>query len=452
MCIAVWYYSKHHTALNSSDSILSRLQRVRSSSSHSEEGILHLRGDSLESQQLFSWYGKDVCITEGHNQSLSQEGKCICKSQWAGKRCGLPRSLLKATWMSDINLVKALQVRRKPKQIVVVINDFILDFDLLELNVRVIADIVDVFIISENCNIYAAQNQSLLSKIQNGFLQTYHDKFVYVNLNDSMCESFIDCLHYTTDKGLKLISGMRPDDLLLFSSSEVLFNREFILFLKVFHNYPLPIQCHRSTKFLYDFSWKLPDNIYYKSSKPSSVTTSKINNREKRTESDSKEFSNRRFVQLYPFIKEKSGDDDLYFCAISIHLFTNVFENKVNRLNDIELLYKEKHQTFFDSLRQPVFPWKYHGSHTSCHFCQHNDGIYFKVLRLRSASLLGVTADDKEKIMERIKILRHEGKDEFKNKAMPVYIDNGTKVSNMPEHIYKTREEFPRLFPTKADS
>lgn len=312
---------------------------------------------------------QQVCIREGSESTLTADGKCMCRPGYGGKRCGLPHSVLQLPWMAEKELVAGLQVRKKPRRLILVINDFFYDFDMLELSVRMLADLVEVFIIGEAEIDYGdRKNDTLVAALQRGYLQEDHHKLVYVNISHVSGANPLEKLHATTDGGLRLLSDIRPDDILIFSNPEQLFSRDFLMFLKIFHNYPQPVICQLD-KYLHGLYWK----VINPTSSDNEIIVRVANNfdsslkRDHNAGSDAYHLRRRGKRSAVANAKESPEKDEyseevittpsynniLYVnrfgessiapgesggvCGVSVHVFSTVFNNKVMNIISVHL-------------------------------------------------------------------------------------------------------------------
>jgi len=415
--LTFWFFQKFQLRENDSKSVLGRLKNDKEG--RKEHGILYMKQHS--SSNLYSWYGKDVCITPGHDASLSSNGKCICRKGWSGKRCGIPQKLRDENWMKDPNLLASMQIKKEPRRIIYILSDFFYDFTILELNLKHIGDMIDVFIISEDQSLYSYRNGSLLSRFQDGYLSYYQDRFLYVNLTNLDSKSSVDKLHYTVDQGLRLVSDMRPDDVILFATPQDIYSKKFLIFLKVFHNYPLPIHC-KQEKYLYGLYYKLLDDHQLQDYNSKLIKMQKTGSTgqiipAKNSKSKISKTSHYNDTVLSPIY---GSDDWPNTCAISVHTFSLIFEGKVKRLNNEEHLYKDKIKKFYNNLQQPLFPWIYPTAGISCHLCATNTQIFYKLQRLHDTRTPNwFVRNDLENNLEYISLLKAGGLDEYRKGAVP---------------------------------
>lgn len=145
--------------------------------------------------QYFKKIDNQVCFTEGTDLNLSQTAMklgsesrsrswtsgppCKCKNGWSGCFCSIPTEL-QASGLSADRLAN-IKPRLKPKTIVncVVFN---MEFEMMEIRLAEIGDVVDLFLIAEsNYTAYGDPKPLyLLSALKKGFLQKYHHKIFYV--------------------------------------------------------------------------------------------------------------------------------------------------------------------------------------------------------------------------------------------------------------------------------
>ena len=298
-----------------------------------KQDVFHIK--DMDSEYFYHVLVDDICVKEGTILNKSSPGKCVCKSEWKGKRCGMPKILQTASWMKNATLYSNLQIRKKPRRIILAIT-FSGAFEILEANVNEMVGLVDVFLLGEMN--YTQENNvktslPLLERLKSGWLSEHQHKFIYIPVpeKDIVKSSF---LQNVVDVGLRMISDIRPDDLLMFSNGNEILRRNVMIFLKIFRNYPLPIQCHYQ-HYIYGF--------FYKAN------------------------------------KDQSG-----ICGITIHLLSNAFEYKLSRL-ETGLMYKEDVK-FFQNVEQPIVSWVLPDAGWKCLFCLPPEDLYSQLVRFPNAS------------------------------------------------------------------
>ncbi|KAF2361003.1 hypothetical protein FHG87_008243 [Trinorchestia longiramus] len=458
--LVLWYFSSKSYPRNS---VLRRLQY--DPNLDVGPALLHIVDDLT--LDVFKWYGAEVCIKEGSNITASSGEKCVCKTGWGGRRCGLPQSVLSREWMTEPKLVAGLHVSKRPRRVVVFISDFFHDSRMLELNARILGDLVDVFVVGEEEAKYEQRNQSLVHMLQNGFLQSYHNKLVFVNITEPLLLP-IDKLHFTVERGLELLSDLRTDDIFLFVSAEHVLSRDFVLFLKLFHNYPEPVRCSFK-QLIYNFLWTLPngrqDNVYKKEADDINPAESLRENTGKSLSPPQQnsalgvsnsghelQFDNAHFSRLY---SDRVNDDPNLenlpsICAISVHVFSNIFENKVKRLHHENLLLKNHHLEFFNALSRPIFPWNYQNAGWRCHFCLSSSmEIYHKLKKLPETVRplwLSDLSHHQDAMLDHIEQLKKKGQSEYSEEA-DRSLTSGMELlpQDLPSYVLEHRTQYHEL-------
>ncbi|XP_018013957.1 uncharacterized protein LOC108670982 [Hyalella azteca] len=409
------------------------------------------------------WFGAEVCVKEGSNVTASSADRCVCNPGWGGRRCGLPQSVLSHSWMTEPKLVASLQVRKRPRRVIVFINNYYYDAGILELNIRMLGDLVDVYVVSEEEVLYRHKNESFVFMLENGFLKDFHDKLVFVNITEPSLPS-IDKLHFTVVEGLKLISDLRVDDLFIFLTPEHILSRDFVLFLKLFHNYPQPVRCGFN-QHVYGLQLVLPsgsENINL-SSEASEIKVASSNrhqfgsvhislegashvpNSSKRHRRDA--FNNALFNELYSNHTqfEQNISDVPSICAVSALVLSNVFENKMQRLQEESLLLKKNHLEFFDSLNYPLFPWTYENAGWRCHLCLMSSSDIYEKLRVMPDYLAPSWFDGQPSVQSRmiliIEKLRSNEMTEYQIQAQRISI-HGSQSRIIPKYVLEHEAQY----------
>ncbi|KAK4305380.1 hypothetical protein Pmani_022724 [Petrolisthes manimaculis] len=368
--LGIWYFSQ---PLDSHHHFLQRGE------SPSGQKILHLRDQPHTVHFVTS--GKELCVREGTNEEASSGGKCVCIPGWKGRRCGVPEVLQRVGWMHVPGVIKNLQLRRRAKRLIM-ISPFTLEFDIFETNVLGLSDLVDVFVVGEVNHTTTTFNPSfgtdnastsnitdphitpdigstnhtisslpLLSRLQGGWLREHQHKIVYVPVLESDFKgggSFLQTLVYFA---LRLVSDLRPDDLLLLTTGEEILRRDVTVFLKLFHGYPMPVRC-RYKQHLYGFFWQVEEGM------EKNMTDGKEN-------LDKEQMNNATINQ--PNI-----------CAVSIHFFSNAFEYQVSKLHNGKV--PKESLAFLSTADEPYLDWTIEKAGWRCHICLSVQRIFHKFL------------------------------------------------------------------------
>lgn len=384
--LGIWYFSQ---PLDPPKKFLKRL------STEGGQSILHLTDKPVSDYYLV--YNKDLCLKEGTVKEKSSDNKCVCRVGWQGRRCGVPEIMHRTAWMKNTELTKNLQLMRRVRRVFLVA-PFSYEFDIFETNVFELNGIVDVFIIGEINDTHPNTTSSLplLKKLKSGWLKDYQDKMIYVPIykKDMKNSSVIQNLVHT---GLRLVTDIRPDDLIIMTTGEEILSRAVVLFLKIFRGYPLPVKC-RFDHYLYGFYWQLKDN------------------------------GNSTFPTA-PQV-----------CAVSFQFLANAFEYKVSRLQAGSIL--EEDLNFFTQNEQPVVEWTIPESGWRCHLCLSVQAVYHKFCEYPENLQPKWLTNSSSSMLPFIQRLVKFGQDENLDPVGKVRL---SKKEDVPQHIWNHRERFVHL-------
>lgn len=102
----------------------------------------------------------------------------------------------------------------------------------------------------------------LLEKLNSGFMASFHQRIVHVQLNKFPERGrhdgwFIDMYlrTYMGLSGLKRISGLRPDDLFVLLDADEIPTKEVLMFFKLYDGYPEPVRLGLRWS-VFGFFWK----------------------------------------------------------------------------------------------------------------------------------------------------------------------------------------------------
>lgn len=378
--LGIWYFSQ---PLDSHHHFLQRGE------SPTGQKILHLRDQPHTVH--FSPSGNELCVREGTDEEVSTGGKCVCLPGWKGRRCGVPQVLQRLGWMHSPGVIKNLQLRRRAKRLIM-ISPFTLEFDILEANVVGLSDLVDVFVVGEvnrtttsfypsfsNISTTSATDPQvtptasytnhtvaslpLLTRLQGGWLREHQHKIVYVPVLESDLKgggSFLQTLVYFA---LRLVSDLRPDDLLLLTTGEEILRRDVTVFLKLFHGYPMPVRCHYK-QHLYGFFWQVEEGM-----EKNLMSNSNGN-------VDKQQMTNITLNEKEQMSNSTVNEPDI--CAVSIHFFSNAFEYEVSQLQKGKI--PEESLAFLSTADEPYLDWTIEEAGWRCHVCLPAESIFHKFL------------------------------------------------------------------------
>lgn len=382
--LGFWFFSQ---PLDPPQQFLQRL------SSEGGQSILHLKDQPAS--HYYAAFNKELCVREGSVVEESSDTRCACRAGWSGRRCGIPDVLRKSGWIHNPELTKNLQLRRRVKRVIMLL-PLSQEYDIFEANVNDLKDVVDVFIVGERSfNISNRAALPLLTKLKDGWLGDHQDKFVYVPVREDLLRK-ASLLQAIIHDGLRLLSDIRPDDLLILTSGEEIIKRDALVFLKLFQGYPLPIRC-QFEQYLYGFFWKVESSA-------------------------------------------NSTADVPQICILSVKFFANAFQYQMSEL--VKGKISKETKNFLTTKEQPVQDWLLPEAGWRCHLCLSVQSLFEKFTALpRSVrpKWFSESASDMLPFMER---LVKAGQDENLNRVGSVNVPN---KECLPPFVWQNHDRFTRL-------
>lgn len=331
-------------------------------------------------------------MREGSVVEESSDAQCVCRTGWSGRRCGVPATLRMARWLHDPKLTKALQLRRRVKRVIMLV-PLMHEYEIFEANVNALHDIVDVFVVGErSSNLSEHATLPLLDRLKTGWLGDHQDKFVYVAMHGDAPHN-ASLIQTLVHDGLRLLSDIRPDDLLVLTTGEEIVNRDVLVFLKLFQGYPLPIRCQFS-QFLFGYFWRV----------------------------------------------ERSSRSTPEICILSIKFFANAFEYQTAALADGRIA--SDTQAFLTTKDQPLQDWALPEVGWRCHLCLEVPTLFEKFAGLPQSSRPRWFSDSPGEMLPFLQRLIKAGQDEDLNQVGSV---NVPKEEFLPPFVWENRDRFAHL-------
>ena len=200
-----------------------------------------------------------LCFKLGSRASSAQ-GPCDCKPWWMGPHCSMPSLLRWASFPLD-----SVMLRPAPRRIIHGF-PFNSEFDLLEIKLEEMGDVTDVFVVVESnyTNHGDPKERVLLNRLQQGFLQKWHHKLVYIGLDhfpqsaqqDGWLGDELPRLH-AVQQGLRQLDNILPDDLFLLTDVDEVVRAEVLWFLKLHGGFPTPLGL-ALWQTMYGYQWRFP--------------------------------------------------------------------------------------------------------------------------------------------------------------------------------------------------
>ena len=203
------------------------------------------------SERFFRSFGESECYISGTDLEESERRKkCICVKRYFGVNCGIPDS----AWYSFYRNNKTARLKLKPRKTArrlihgLQVNH---EFEMLEARVKMLEDVVDVYLLLEsNYTAYGSGKELLfLDKFRAGWLAEYQDKIQYVFLsffheaakkNGWFADSYLRL--FLGQEGMKMVENVRDDDVFLLLDADELPTPESLIFLKVFDGWTEPVK------------------------------------------------------------------------------------------------------------------------------------------------------------------------------------------------------------------
>ena len=215
-----------------------------------------------DNKEYFVKIGELRCLKEGTNTSNVTEfiNFCPCLKSWHGEYCSIPETVMASKYFSKFKVT----LRKTPRRLVNSL-PFAFEWDLLELRLYDLGDIMDAFIILDS--IYTAygdlRDLALLPRLLSGtFPEPVTRKIIPVVLDvfpeTARANGWVfDGLYrdFPFFKGLPAqLKGISDDDFIIVNDADEVPHRDVLLFLKLHDNIPEPFSIrYRSTK--YGFFW-----------------------------------------------------------------------------------------------------------------------------------------------------------------------------------------------------
>ncbi|XP_013776586.1 beta-1,4-mannosyl-glycoprotein 4-beta-N-acetylglucosaminyltransferase-like [Limulus polyphemus] len=205
-----------------------------------------------------------TCLISGTNltkTTLEGDGRsCVCLQGWYGKDCGLPQSFSASTFPWIRNQLKR---RTRPRRVINAIN-INNELELFEIRVWELHHVVDIFLVCESNYTAAGEEKPLrlFKNLQNGFLQEFQKKIVYVfldhfpedgRLNGWAADNYLRT--FLGQQGLSQLSSLNDDDLFVLNDADEIPKAEVLEFLRQYDGYPEPISL-KMKWYLYGFFWQ----------------------------------------------------------------------------------------------------------------------------------------------------------------------------------------------------
>ncbi len=200
--------------------------------------------------------------------SNSTSCQCHCKAGWVGRSC----SVTSAAAQSGINAyLEGIHMRTNPRRVINALK-FNMEFDLLEVRLHELYDVVDAFVVYEsNYTTYGnAKRLRLLDRLLGGYLSQFHHKLVYI-FDGSFPLSYRqkswlpddNSRKYLGQEGMRHLDAVQPDDIYIYTDADEVPSRDAILFLKMNDGYPEPFGLSLQWT-IYGFFWhkSKPSNVY----------------------------------------------------------------------------------------------------------------------------------------------------------------------------------------------
>ncbi|KAJ8948916.1 hypothetical protein NQ318_020503 [Aromia moschata] len=167
--------------------------------------------------------------------------KCKCLSGWHGSDCGQPEVL----WRALLTHRKPIQIKGPrifERRLVYIFKVDEFSENIAHIRINELGSVVDLFILYEERGSLYLQN-----KLDNKFCKEYQDKILYVQDNR-------ENLWKTVKRYLK---NLRNDDIILSTESNEIPNRDALIFIKFYDQWPQPIK-FRYRWSVFGFFWLHP--------------------------------------------------------------------------------------------------------------------------------------------------------------------------------------------------
>lgn len=201
-----------------------------------------------------------TCFNVGTDYQKSQSS-CICFSHFHGEHCSIPSSIFKHQGYG----ADRFSLRANPRRVImgVVLNH---ELELLEVRIRQLHHVVDIFVIQESNITTGGDPKKLivLNALREGFLKEFHWKLLYVYL-DHFPPGYIKdgwkadgfLRQHMSTQSLTRVQGTKGEDLFLSFDADEIPNPEVVDFLRWHNGYPEPFVFNLVWT-LYGFYWRMP--------------------------------------------------------------------------------------------------------------------------------------------------------------------------------------------------
>lgn len=220
----------------------------------------------VRAKDLLSYFkplGNATCFVHGTDLRASHSS-CVCQPGWFSDDCSLPEAIssskrFRRRWTNK----KVHRRSGRPRRIVNAIN-INHELDLLEVRLRELYNVVDVFVVCESN--YSARGEPkplhLLPELRKGFLAPYQDKIVHVFLDHFPSKGredgwFADGYQrsFLWRQAKKQLSGLRDDDLFVLTDADEIPRAGPLAYLKTHEGFGEPMFL-RLRWTLYGFFWQ----------------------------------------------------------------------------------------------------------------------------------------------------------------------------------------------------
>ena len=204
---------------------------------------------------------------------------------------------------------------------------------------------------------------------------------MYVDLSECGSGGYLDRVAFTVEKSLQLLTDLSPDDVLVFCSGEQVLSREFLVFLRVYHNYPMPVVAGLRS-FVHGFYWQLDPPVSSEkivsdfnslNLNEDSVSVKKPNlNRRKSLRKKLDSYTTKETFSSKKSIFNnlgKSVSSHPHIMAVSLNILNNVFNYKTKQLFNTSNNKLAEFSEFFSGQDQALFYWTFPNAGWGCHLC-----------------------------------------------------------------------------------
>ncbi|CAH1772873.1 unnamed protein product [Owenia fusiformis] len=272
----------------------------------------------------FNTIGDAICYTEGTTKISIEDKTCVCRNDYSGNDCGIPKAVADAPSYSTLK--SKLRRRLKPRRVVMAFT-FNHEFDQLEARLHEHYKHVDVFLVVESN--YSSHGDPkplrLLEKLKNGYLAKYIPKLLYIFLDTFSPSGRIDgwaaenhIKNSASILGLPRLNQTRPDDLFLFSDADELVSKEVVIFLKLYDGYPEPMSFSLRWS-TYTFYWKNKVNTVVTSACSLNMLRRLLENKSNNIRAAARELSSSKNLNNVMRYRKLYGDVGIWVVGSTMH-------------------------------------------------------------------------------------------------------------------------------------